>query len=160
MKTQDKKMFNWRKRGKHLCAMAALLSGESVRRGQQRNSEHCVGRFVRQQFGAQRLDGAVVGVGSGGSSDPHHCSPDVAVLDRHQQHLGGGAAVRAGDLYGSVADSVPSQIRCHVLGAQYGYWWAGGYSWDFETWRAPYQSNWTMLTSRCNWGGDAGYYRL
>lgn len=62
-------------------------------------------------------------------------------------------------LYGSVADSVYSQIRCHALGAQYGYWWAGGYSWDVETWRAPYQSNWTMLTSKCNWGGDGGYYK-
>lgn len=46
------------------------------------------------------------------------------------------------------------QIKCHALGAQYGYTWAGGYSWDFETWRV-YPVEWDVaFATKCNWGGD------
>ena len=62
-------------------------------------------------------------------------------------------------LYGNLADSIYMQIKCHVLGAQYGYWWAGGYSWDFETWRV-YPVSWDVaFATSCNWGGDP-YYKL
>jgi hypothetical protein len=57
-------------------------------------------------------------------------------------------------LYGSLADSIYMQIKCHVLGSHYGYPWAGGYSWDFETWR-PYPVGWDVaFATKCNWGGD------
>ena len=52
-----------------------------------------------------------------------------------------------GGLYGSRADGVYQQIQCHVRGTL-----AGGYSWDFETWRTP--TSWDVAyVTKCNWGG-------
>lgn len=57
-----------------------------------------------------------------------------------------------GGLYGTRADGVYQQIECHVRGARYAYPWAGGYSWDFETWRTP--TSWDVAyVTKCNWGG-------
>jgi hypothetical protein len=54
-------------------------------------------------------------------------------------------------LYGVVADGVYQQIQCHVDGAL--VWGpAGGYSWDFETWREPVSWDVAYWES-CNWGG-------
>lgn len=56
-------------------------------------------------------------------------------------------------VYGYAADSIYRQIDCHVKGTRYGYWWAGGYSWEFETWR-PIVSWDVMVATQCNPGGN------